>query len=282
LGSSEIQKVWIVEGSRDHDQKTPIKRSCLFVIRTENLQIIQKIFDLVKFGTISASFQSMRFIEGDDPGLLIVFEGSDGSGKTTQCTLLETWLEANGEEVVVSKWNSSPLFKDIIKARKASRQLDPVLYSVLHAADFRHRYETVIEPSLRDAKIVLADRYVFTGFARDIARGVDRARVANLYSSVRRPDLVFYFSADPYTLATRIASSRQIKFHEAGQDVTALDDPFESYVQFAPKVMQEYANLHREFGFIILDAEQSIFAQHKFIRETYEEYLTCPSASAVV
>jgi len=200
----------------------------------------------------------MRFIEPDDPGLLIVFEGSDGSGKTTQCKLLQTWLEANGEEVIVSKWNSSPLFTDLIKAKKAARKLDPALYSVLHAADFRHRYETVIEPSLRDGKIVLADRYVFTGFARDVARGVNRARVANLYSRVRRPDLVFYFWATPYRLATRIAASRQIKFHEAGQDVTGLDDPFESYVQFASKVMQEYRSLHREFGFIILDAEQSI------------------------
>lgn len=216
----------------------------------------------------------MRAVHAKDPGLLIVFEGLDGSGKTTQRKLLKTWLEANGEEVVVTKWSSSPLFKDLTKAGKASRRLDPVHYSLLHAADFRHRLETIIEPSLRDGKIVLSDRYAFTGIARDVARGVDRTRVANLYSCVRAPDLAFYFSADPYTLAKRISASRQIKFYEAGQDVTALDDPFESYVQFAAKVMQEYANLQRECGFITVDAEQSIFAQHKFIRETYQEYLT--------
>jgi dTMP kinase len=216
----------------------------------------------------------MSAIHGDDPGLLIAFEGLDGSGKTTQRKLLTAWLEANGKDVVVSKWNSSPLFKDLIKARKASRRLDPVQYSILQAADFRHRFEIVIEPALREGKIVLADRYFFTGIARDVARGLDRPRIAKLYSGVRMPDLAFYFSADPYTLAKRITTSREIKFYEAGQDVTLLDDPFESYVQFAPRVMREYLNLHREFGFITVDAEQSIRAQHRFIRQTYEEYLT--------
>ena len=219
----------------------------------------------------------MSVVRGDDRGLLIAFEGMDGSGKTTQRKLLKAWLEANGKDVVVSKWNSSPLFKDLIKSRKASRRLDPAHHSILQAADFRHRLETVIEPALREGKIVLADRYFFTGIARDVARGLDRTRTANLYLCVRRPELAFYFSAAAYTLAKRIVASRRIKFYEAGQDVTLLDDPFESYVQFAPKVMREYANLHRQFGFITVDAEQSIFTQHKFIRETYEEYLTAIS-----
>jgi dTMP kinase len=212
----------------------------------------------------------MSVVRKDDPGLLIAFEGLDGSGKTTQRKLLKAWLEANGEGAVVSKWNSSPLFKDLIKAKKASRRLNPVQYSILQAADFRHRFETVIEPALRAGKIVLADRYFFTGISRDIARGINRTRIANLYTCVRRPDLTFYFSAPPYKLAKRIEATRQIKFYEAGQDVTLLDDPFESYLQFAPKVMREYAKLHRQFGFITVDADQSVVAQHKFIRETCE------------
>jgi dTMP kinase len=216
----------------------------------------------------------MSVVRGDDPGLLIAFEGLDGSGKTTQRKLLKTWLEANGEDVVVSKWNSSLLFKDLIKARKASRRLNPLQYSILQAADFRYRLEINIEPALRAGKIVLADRYFFTGISRDVARGINRTRIANLYSCVRSPDLTFYFSAAPYKLARRIEATRQIKFYEAGQDVTALDDPFESYLQFAPKVIQEYAELHQRFGFITVDAEQSILDQHKFIREAYEEYLT--------
>ena len=228
----------------------------------------------MNFGITSASIQGMTATAIGDPGLLIAFEGLDGSGKTTQRKLLKAWLESNGEDVVVTKWNSSPLFKDLTKAKKALHRLDPHTYSVLHAADFRHRYETVIQPSLREGKIVLADRYIFTGLARDVARGVSRARVADLYSSVRRPDITFYFSAAPLTSAARITASREIKFYEAGQDVTALENPLESYLRFASKVMEEYARLHREFQFVVVDAERPIYGQHLLIRKTYEKYLT--------
>ena len=232
----------------------------------------------MSFGIMSASYLGMVTATVGDPGLLIAFEGLDGSGKTTQRKLLKTWLESNGEDVIVTKWNSSPVFKDLIKAKKASHRLDPHNYSLLHAADFRHRYETVIQPSLREGKIVLADRYIFTGFARDVARGVSRARVAGLYSSVRRPDITFYFSASPLTSATRITATREIKFYEAGQDVTALENPLESYLRFSRKVIKEYARLHNEFEFVVVDADEPIYDQHLFIRETYEEYLTASTA----
>jgi dTMP kinase len=227
---------------------------------------------------MSAPVKTMMLAEEGDPGLLIAFEGLDGSGKTTQRKLLKAWLEENGEEAVATKWNSSPLFKGLIKAKKAARLLDPVSYAVLHAADFRYRLETVIRPALAEGKIVLADRYVFTGIARDVARGMSRERARSLYCSVRKPNLVFYFSAQPQTTAQRIAASREMKFYEAGQDITRLDDPLESYLRFAPVVMQEYMHLHREFGFIIVDAEQSICQQHRFIRKTYEQYLTTLTA----
>ena len=220
------------------------------------------------------------FSDEYDPGLLIAFEGMDGSGKTTQRKLLRAWLENNGEEVVVSQWNSSALFKDLIKAKKRAHLLNPIHYAVLHAADFRQRLETVIRPSLREGKIVLADRYIFTGITRDVARGMDRNWTINLYSTARKPDLVFYFCAPPDLLAKRITAYREIKFYEAGQDVTGLRDSRESYLQFAPKVMQEYAKLHRECGFIMVDARRSICDQHQFIRQTYEEYLTKPHIPA--
>jgi len=201
---------------------------------------------------------------------LIAFEGLDGAGKTTQRKLLKAWLEGIGQEVVVTKWNSSPLFKPLIKARKATRALSPKEFAVLHAADFRHRYDTVIEPSLRAGKIVLADRYIFTGMARDVARDLDRDWSRNLYRPARRPDVVFYFTISPEICAKRIAASRQLKFYEAGQDVTNVSDPVESYLRFAPKVLQEYENLSREFGFVPVDAERPIYAQHRYIRDTCE------------
>jgi len=213
------------------------------------------------------------FVEAGDPGLLIAFEGSDGSGKSTQRKLFKAWLKSVHNEVVVTKWNSSPLFKPLIKARKAARLLDPKNYAVLHAADFHHRYETVIRPSLANGKTVLADRYIFTGITRDVARGMNREWAMNLYDGVRRPDIVFYFKTAVDTCAKRIRATRDMKFYEAGQDVTGLDDPYESFIRFAPKVFAEYDRLNEQFGFVLVDAGLPIPDQHRFIRETYQKRL---------
>jgi dTMP kinase len=225
---------------------------------------------------ITKSSRDILFTETNDTGLLIAFEGSDGSGKTTQRKLFKSWLKSTRDDVVVTKWNSSPLFKPVIKARKAARSLDPTSYATLHAADFRHRYETVIKPALDRAQIVIADRYVFTGIARDVARGMHRDWCLKMYSGVRKPDLVFYFRASIDTCARRIAGSREIKFYEAGQDVTGLSDPNESYLRFAARVVSEYDRLHRLFGFVVVDAERPIYEQHRFIRDTYLTHCTRP------
>jgi dTMP kinase len=217
----------------------------------------------------SKSSKNLLLDNIDDSGVLIAFEGPDGSGKTTQRKLFKSWLESMQENVVVSKWNSSPLFKPLIKARKAARQLDPRSYATLHAADFWHRYETVIQPALASRKIVLADRYVFTGIARDTARGSDREWSMGLYAGVRKPDVVFYFNAPVETCAMRIADTREIKFYEAGQDITGLNDAYESYLRFAAQVVSEYERLHHEFGFVVLDAEKSIYEQHRCLKETF-------------
>jgi dTMP kinase len=146
----------------------------------------------MKQAVLTKTSKKTLFTDIDDAGVLIAFEGPDGSGKTTQRKLFKSWLQDRQEDVVVTKWNSSPLFKPLIKAGKAARSLDPTSYATLHAADFRHRYETVIKPSLAGGQIVIADRYVFTGIARDVARGMNRDWCLDLYSGVREPDLVFY------------------------------------------------------------------------------------------
>jgi dTMP kinase len=213
--------------------------------------------------------RKIRSAGANDTGIVIAFEGLDGSGKTTQRKLLDSWLQNMHEEVVVTKWNSSPLFKPLIKARKANRSLDPTSYAILHAEDFWHRYETVIQPAFSHGKTVIADRYAFTGIARDAARGMDRAWCRELYAGVQKPDIVFYFKASVEICASRITSSREIKFYESGQDITGLSDSYESYLQFAPRVVSEYECLHEEFGFVIVDAERPIYEQHRVIREAY-------------
>jgi dTMP kinase len=198
-------------------------------------------------------------------GLLIAIEGPDGSGKTTQRKLLKSRLIGEGKDVLVTKWNSSPLIKPILKARKAERNITPEEFAELAAADFMHRLEMEIRPGLEQGKVVIADRYVFTGIARDVARGLDREWSMRLYEPILQPDIVFYFSVSPETCASRIALSREPSYYEAGQDVTGVADPFQSYDRFIRKVIHEYERLGKEFSFTFIDAEQPIYDQHKFI-----------------
>src|SRR4026209_2043333 len=137
-------------------------------------------------------------------GLLVAFEGPDGSGKTTQRKLFKTWLKSEGYDVVTTKWNSSELIKPIIKSRKAVRALRQDEFSLLHGADFRHRVEQVILPALWDGRLVIADRFLFTGLARALARGPELHWVLQLYEPLLWPDLVFYFAVSPVTSGKRV------------------------------------------------------------------------------
>src|SRR5262249_54503167 len=154
---------------------------------------------------------------------------------------------------VVTKWNSSAKLKPLIKQRKVDRTLDPTSFAALHAADFWCRNETEIEPALAQGKIVVADRYIFTGVARDAARGLNRTLGAKLYENAREPDIVFYFNSAVETCAQRIVAARTMKFYEAGQDVTGIDDPYESFRCFAARVASEYNRLSQMFGFVVVD-----------------------------
>ena len=209
-------------------------------------------------------------------GFLIAFEGPDGSGKTTQRKLFKTWLQSEGYDIVTTKWNSSGLIKPLIKSRKALRVLSGEEYSLLHAADFRHRVEHEILPALWAGKVVIADRFLFTGLARDVARGLDLDWVLRLYQPLLWPDVVFYFSVTPVTSGRRVAALRTPNFYEAGQDVTNVDDPVESYQRFIGRVIREYESLALIFNFITVDGEQSINDQHRRLRELFRERLRQP------
>ena len=209
-------------------------------------------------------------------GLLIAFEGPDGSGKTTQRRLLKTWLESEGHDVVSTRWASSPLVQPLLKARKKIRTLSTQEYSLLHAVDFRHRIETSILPALWAGQTVLADRYLFTALARDAARGLDLDWLLHAYTPLLWPDLVIYFSMTPEDSQRRIASTRSPHFYEAGQDVTGLDDPLASYGQFIDRVVTEYENLAVIFKFVTVDAGDAVYRQHTRVRELVESVAKRP------
>jgi dTMP kinase len=142
---------------------------------------------------------------------------------------------------------------------------------LLHAADFRQRLETEIMPALVQGKMVVADRFLFTALARDAARGLELDWLLHIYSPLYWPDIVFYFSVSPETSRKRIAATRTPKYYEAGQDVTKIEDPFESYRQFISRVIQEYEALSIIFKFITIDAEAPIYDQHLLIRKLFQE-----------
>jgi dTMP kinase len=209
-------------------------------------------------------------------GLLIAFEGPEGSGKTTQQRLLRTWLESEGHDVVSTRWASSKVVKPLIKARKRLRVLTAEEYSLLHAADFRQRLEATILPALWAGRTVIADRYLFTALARDAARGLELDWLLHVYAPLAWPDLVIYLALDPQDSSRRVASTRAPRFYESGQDVTGLEDPLTSYRQFIDRVITEYENLAVIFQFVKVEADQAVYRQHQQIRRLVQDVARRP------
>lgn len=203
----------------------------------------------------------------DFPGKLIVVEGVDGSGKSTQLDLLRNWLEAKGQSVIFTEWNSSALISKTIRKAKQANSLIPVTFSLLHATDFADRLENIIIPALKAGLIVLADRYCYTAFARDVARGVDKQWVRNLYGFAIRPDGAFYFHVPVDVSLGRIAVSRRPGFYEAGMDIGLSADPVESFQLFQSRIIGEYENMSEEFDFHIMPAEKTIHEQQMLFRQ---------------
>src|SRR5918996_2211985 len=151
------------------------------------------------------------------PGQLFVVEGTDGSGKSTQLALLYQWLKAENYPVFFSEWNSSPLVKDTTRRAKKRRLFTPATFSLLHATDFADRTEHDIIPPLKAGAIVLADRYIYTAFARDVVRGVSPKWVRDLYAFAVRPTVAFYFRTPLDVAMKRILGGRDaLKYYEAG------------------------------------------------------------------
>ena len=209
------------------------------------------------------------------PGKLFVVEGTDGSGKSTQLALLYQWLKAEGHHVFFSEWNSSPLVKDTTRRAKRKHLFTPTTFSLLHATDFADRTERDIIPPLKAGAIVLADRYIYTAFARDVARGCDRAWVREVYRFAVRPTVAFFFRAPLDVAIDRIVSGRpQLKHYEAGLDMQWTDDPEESFTIFQGKILAEYDRMVEEFGLTVIDATRKIERQQREMRKIVMRHLS--------
>ncbi len=201
-------------------------------------------------------------------GKLIVVEGIDGSGKSTQMSLLSRWLRSQGYAVAFSEWNSSPLVRQTTRRGKKKEMFTPTTFSLIHATDFADRMESYILPLLKAGAVVCADRYAYTAFARDVARGVSRNWVRNLYRFAVRPDLAFYFRVPLDIALGRILGGRDaLKYYEAGMDLGLARDVEESFRIFQGRILDEYDGMAEDMGFHVIDASLSIEHQQKRMRE---------------
>jgi dTMP kinase len=208
------------------------------------------------------------------PGKLFVVEGIDGSGKSTQLDLLRKWLIGEGYCVAYSEWNSSPVVATTTRRGKKKQLLSPTTFSLIHAADFADRMERQMLPALKAGAIVLADRYVYTAFGRDVVRGVHPQWVRKNYAFAVRPTVAFYFRVPLEESIRRIMSGRpKLKYYEAGLDLGLSGNPVESFQLFQEQIIKEYEKMVDEFALTVIDATLPLTEQQEIVRRIVAPHL---------
>lgn len=207
------------------------------------------------------------------PGKLIVVEGGDRSGRSTQIALLIDWMTNRGLDVVRTDWSTSPHISKAIHKAKAEGTLRPITFSLFYAADFADRVANVIIPALERGEVVVADRYIYTAFARDGARGANWDWLSTLYGFAPQPDVVFYLRVPPDVTLAREPSVpiKALDTYEFGLDLGLSSDPEHSFRLYQQRVFDEFERLSQQFGFIPLDGEREIAAIQRSIRDIVSE-----------
>lgn len=206
-------------------------------------------------------------------GLLIVIEGTDGSGKSTQLELLKKSIQDKSYGVMVSEWKTSRLIANVIDDAKDRNLLNATTYSLLYAADFADRLENQIIPALKSGFIVLLDRYFYTALARDVVRGQDIEWVKNLYEYAPEPDLVFYLDMPVDVLLKRIIGTTGLDFYESGRDVGFSTDFYKSFEIYQNKCLEQYNKMKSEYNFISIDGTKQIKDIHKIMNDEVQKLL---------
>ena len=209
----------------------------------------------------------------DYEGLLVVIEGTDGSGKSTQLELLKRYMQDMSYGVMVSEWKTSRLIAKVIDEAKERNLLNASTYSLLYAADFADRLENQIIPALKSGFIVLLDRYYYTALARDVVRGQDSEWVKNLYEFAPEPDLVFYLDMPVDVLLKRIIGTTGLDFYESGRDVGFSTDFYKSFEIYQNRCLEEYNRMKSEYGFISIDGTKTVEEIHDEMKKHVQEIL---------
>lgn len=192
------------------------------------------------------------------PGRLIVIEGTDSVGRSTQLNLLRPWLESSGYAVVDTEMTRSVLAGAGLKQAKAGHTLGTITLNLFYATDFVDRFESQILPALRAGFIVLTDRYIYSLIARALVRAADPAWIRSIYGLALKPDAIFYLKIGLADLIPRVLQRGGFDYWESGMDMRLGDDLFESFVNYQSRLLEYFNGMIGEYGFQVIDASQPI------------------------
>ena len=191
---------------------------------------------------------------GDLTGKLIVIEGTDGVGRSTQINLLKPWLEQQGRAVLHTGMTRSALAGKGIKQAKEGHTLGRITQSLFYATDFADRLENEIVPALRAGFVVLTDRYIYSLMARAMVREIDQTWIRNAYRFALKPDAVFYLRIGVDDLIPRVVFSRGFDYWESGMDLHPSEDMYESFRKYQTDLLKQFDVLAEEYEFEVVDA----------------------------
>ena len=215
------------------------------------------------------------------PGHLLVFEGGDGCGRTTQAALLQEWLERLGFPAKVVGLKESALCGEALDAAMSGHTLCPITMNLFYATDFADQHEKVVIPALRAGFTVISDAYIYTLMARAVVRGIDPAWVADVYGIALVPDLVFYLDMRSQILAERaLSKGASLNFWEAGMDVRRSGDMYDAFIEYQSRLRKAFQEMSERFGFINLNGNQPSLSIAKQVRERMELLLGAPDDPA--
>lgn len=201
-------------------------------------------------------------------GRLIVVEGADGSGRSTQIAMLVQWLEGCGHATTQVGLKRSSLVSEELEQAQQGNILSRTTFSLFYATDFADQLENIILPALKAGFIVLADRYIYTLMARDMVRGMDEAWLKNLYGIALEPDAVFYLNVPPEELVQRsFAKNTALDYWESGMDLGLSRDMFDSFLKYQTTMQQTFRQLQATYGFTIVDGNRSVEAINAELRK---------------
>lgn len=215
-------------------------------------------------------------------GTLIVLEGVDGSGRSTQISLLTEWLESAGFAVQTMGQRRSYLVGKDIDALLAENTVTRLTLALMYATDFFDQFEHRILPALRSGLVVLADRYFYTLIARAAVRGIDREFLHRIYETALRPDLTFWLNVRPEVAFDReFKKSDSISYWESGRDMSLSNNLFRSFVRYQSMVKKEFELLSKRHGFLKVNGEVSVPIVNRELRQRIAAHLAIANTNYV-